>query len=47
MFALSRFSFAITTSEVRHTEIKHAFIANNADTVRALPGTECDAETTH
>jgi hypothetical protein len=46
MFALSRFSFAMTTSEVRHTEIKHAFIAHNADTVHALPGAERDAETT-
>jgi hypothetical protein len=47
MFALSRFSFSMPTSGVRHTEIKHALIAHNADALRALPGTDRDAATTY
>jgi len=37
MFVLSRFSFAMTTSEVRRTETKHAFMTHDAGTLGALP----------
>jgi hypothetical protein len=37
----------MTTSEVRHTEIKHAIVAHNADTLRALFGAELNAATMH
>jgi hypothetical protein len=47
MFALSRFSFAMTTSEVRHTEIKHAFITHDACTLRALPDINHNDTATH
>ena len=45
--ALLRFSFAMTTSEVRHTEIKHAFLMHNADAIRTLAGTDRGAVTTY
>jgi hypothetical protein len=47
MFALSRFSFAMTTSEVRHTRIENAFVAHNARTFAALPGIKRGAAATH
>jgi hypothetical protein len=47
MFAQSRFSFAMTTSEVRHAGIENAFIAHDARTLRALLGVKRNAAATH
>jgi hypothetical protein len=47
MFAQSRLSFAMTTSEVGHTKIKHARNAHNAGAFCALRDIMPDVETTH